>query len=434
MRTTVVAAGAIVVAAVASVPYASGRLVESEIREAIDGYNKRQSFVTASIVSYERQWLRSEFVTRLSARDGPELARATTRLKHAPFNGVHVASGDSDVHFAESYAATEHYYFAGKTPLAISFDVELGGGASGVLRSAPVDRTVIAAPNTRVVAAASSGRFSIAKDKTFRFDWALPTMSYEDPKLSVAFEGLAVSAYGQLGDDDLSERSGFKVSIASYRGAQGERKTSVKGFSVSTQMTPAADTLRFALAVKSGAGEVAIDANPYAWESFELACSLADVQKAPVVKYSSELRNLSADASESQRMLLAMNAVSELVSGLAEGEPVFSVDKLELRTPQGNVAGSLRVSIDKARMAMGASSWTATEGLVMAGHASVSRSLAARLVGVASGGEPAAQALISQLASRGVVREQGDSLEFDVAARDGVYLVNGIRASELARM
>ena len=62
MRTTVVAAGAIVVAAVAAVPYVSGRIVESEIREAIDGYNKRQSFVTASVVNYERQWLRSEFV------------------------------------------------------------------------------------------------------------------------------------------------------------------------------------------------------------------------------------------------------------------------------------------------------------------------------------------------------------------------------------
>ena len=41
MRTTVVAAGAIFVAAVAAVPYVSGRMVEHDIREAVDGYNKR---------------------------------------------------------------------------------------------------------------------------------------------------------------------------------------------------------------------------------------------------------------------------------------------------------------------------------------------------------------------------------------------------------
>jgi hypothetical protein len=52
----------------------------------------------------------------------------------------------------------------------------------------------------------------------------------------------------------------------------------------------------------------------------------------------------------------------------------------------------------------------------------------------ASGGEAPAQGLIAQLATRGVVRENGDSLEFDVAARDGVYTVNGMRATELARM
>jgi hypothetical protein len=435
MRTTVVAAGAIVVAAVAAVPYVSGRIVEGEIREAIDGYNKRQSFVTAAVVSYERHWLRSEFVTKLSVRGGTELARATTRLTHAPLNGVHFASGESQVHLPEAYAATEHYYFGGQAPLSIAFDVELGGGASGVLRSAAVDRTVIAAPSTRVVAGASSGRFNIARDKTFRFDWALPRISYEDPKLSVALEGLAVSAHGQLGDDDMSERSGFKLSVASYRGAQGERRTSVKNLSVATQMTPAADTLRFALAVKTGPGEVALDASPYAWESFELACSLSDVEKAPVIKYSAELRSLSAvEVSESQKVLLAMRAVSELAAGLAEGEPVFSIDKLEMRTSQGNVAGSLRVSVDKARMSAGASSWTAADGFIMSGSASISRSLAVRLAGAASGGEPNGHALVSQLATRGVVREAGDSLEFEIAARDGVYMVNGIRASELSRM
>jgi hypothetical protein len=416
-------------------PYVSGRILEGEVRDAIDGYNKRQSFVTASIVSYERQWLRSEFVTRLAVRDGPEIARASTRIRHAPLTGVSFASGESDVHFAEASAATENYYFAGEVPLVVSFDVPFGGGVNGVLRSAPVDKPVIASKGTRVVAGASSGRFSIAKDETFRFDWALPKLAYEDPKLSVAFEGVAMSAYGQLGDDDFSEASGFKLSVASYRGAQGTRKTSVTGLSVSTEMKPSTETLRFALTVRAGAGEVSLDAPPYAWESFDLACSLSDVQKAPLIKYSAELRKLSdVDVAESQKMMLAMSAIAELAAGLAEGEPVFAVDKLAVRTPQGNADASLRVSIDKARMATGLASWTAAEGFVMSGHASVSRSLAVRLVAAAIGGDAAAQDAIAQLAARGVVREKGDAVEFDIAARDGVYMVNGVRATELARM
>ena len=435
MRTTVVAAGAIIVAAVAAIPYVSGRMVEHDIRDALDGYNKRQSLVTASIVEYQRNWLRSEFVTKLSVRDGGEVARATTRLRHAPFNGLQFASGESEVHLAQAHAATEHYYFAGQAPLALSFDVDFAGGASGDLRSSAVDKPLIATTNTRVVASASSGRFTIARDKTFRFDWTMPKVVREDPKLSVAFEGLAVSAHGQLGDDDLSEPSGFKVAIASYRGEQGARRTAVRDFSISTQMTPGADALRFGLAVRSGGGEVVVDASPLAWESFDFGCTLSDVPKAPVIKYSAELRNLSGvEASDGQKVLLAVRALSDLAAGLAQGEPVFAVDKLEVRTPHGNASASMRVGIDKARMSAGVAAWTAADGFVMSGRASISRSLAVRLVAAASGGEPAAQGAITQLAARGIVRENGDALEFDITARDGIYTINGVRASELAKM
>jgi hypothetical protein len=85
-------------------------------------------------------------------------------------------------------------------------------------------------------------------------------------------------------------------------------------------------------------------------------------------------------------------------------------------------------------MATGLASWTAAEGFVMSGQASVSRSLAVRLVGAVAGGDAAAEGAIAHLAARGVVREKGDALEFDIAARDGVYMVNGVRATELARM
>ena len=71
MRTTAVAAGAIICSAVAAVPFVCGQILEREIREAMDGYKKRQSFVTASVVSYDRHFLRSEFVTRLAVRGGP---------------------------------------------------------------------------------------------------------------------------------------------------------------------------------------------------------------------------------------------------------------------------------------------------------------------------------------------------------------------------
>jgi len=132
--------------------------------------------------------------------------------------------------------------------------------------------------------------------------------------------------------------------------------------------------------------------------------------------------------------VIAIRALSDLAAGLAEGEPVFAVDKLELRTPHGNAAASMRVSIDKARTSAGVAAWTAADGFIMSGRASISRSLAVRLVAAASGGEPVAQNAIAQLTARGVVRENGDALEFDIAARDGIYTVNGVRASELARM
>ena len=142
MRTTVVAAGAIIFAAVAAVPYVSGRIVEREIREAIDGYKKRQSFVTASIVSTsETGCARSS--SRASVRDGAEVARATTRLRHAPFTGLQFASGESEVHFAKRTPRPSTTTSAARRR-SRSSSMSILGGASGILRSAAVDKPVIA--------------------------------------------------------------------------------------------------------------------------------------------------------------------------------------------------------------------------------------------------------------------------------------------------
>ena len=410
-------------------------MVEHDIRDALDGYNKRvvghrlDRRIPAQLAALGVR------DARLLIRDGGEVARPTTRLRHAPFNGVHFASGESEVRLAQAYAATERYYFDGKTPVTITFDVDFAGGTSGALRSSAVDKAVIATTNTPVVASGSSGRFTVARDKTFRFDWTMPKAAFQDLKRSVAVEGFAVSAFGQLGDYDLSEPSGFKVSVASYRGDQDALRTSARNISESTHMTPSADSPRFALAVRLGAGEVVVDASPHAWESFDFACTLSEVRKAPVVTYSAELLKLSeVEASDSQKVLLAMRALSDLAAGLAEGEPVFAIDELKVRTAHGNAAASMRVAIDKARMSAGMAAWTPADGFVMSGRASISRSLAARLVAAASGGEAAARDMIAQLAARGVLRENGSALEFDIAARDGVYMVNGVCASELAKM
>ena len=108
-------------------------------------------------------------------------------------------------------------------------------------------------------------------------------------------------------------------------------------------MKPSAETLLFALAVRSDAGEVALEACQFAWESFDLACSLADVQKAPLIKYKSELRTVSeVDTTDSQKMLLAMRALSDFAAGLAQGEPVFAVDKLDVRNTAELVRYALR--------------------------------------------------------------------------------------------
>jgi hypothetical protein len=435
MRTSVVAAGAIVVAAAAAVPYISCRVLEDELRAAVDGYNKRQTTFAASIASYDRRWLRSEFVARFAVRGGPEVARATTRVRHAPFTGLSFATGESEVHLPDTHAATEQYYFEGQVPVAIAFDVAYGGGASGVLRSAAVDKAVIGSPKARIAVAPSSASFAIGKDGQFRADWTFPRIAVSDGSLRIEAEGLAFKGRGQLGDDDLTKPSGFTVSLASYRATHAAGAATLRDVALSSQLVPTGDTVRIAAALRTGAGEFAAKGRPHAWDSLDFACSLNDLPKAPMIRYSSEVRRIAdGDVPDAQRIGLAMRALSGLTAGLAEGEPVFAIDKLDLRTPHGAFSASLRASVNKARGSIDAASWSLAEGIVVTGRVAASRALAVRTIDTILGAPGMAEDTLRQLVARGVVKESGDMLELDVAGRDGIFMVNGVRASELGRM
>lgn len=445
----------IVVLGAALAPYVVGRYVEHEVGAGIDRYNKGQKVATIVVDSYDRSWLRSDLVARVKLKDEDvDLARVTTRMKHAPYAGLSFVTGESQVHLPEANAATEQYYFGGQAPFTVAFSAAPGGALSGSLQSPAVDKPIVKAPKSRVVLAASSGSFTVNGDGAYRLEWTMPKIEFTGLDAAFAFDGIAVAAFGRLADDDFAAPSGFNASVQSYRARTAGHVSELAKLGITSSLTPGADTIRVAVALTLGPGKVLAAGSTHAWDALEFRCSLADVPKAAAAKFSAEMNSIwDTEASQGERTLLAMNAASEFAAALAEAEPVFAVDKLDLRAPGGSVAATLRLRLDKSRWLSETAAWGVTNAIMLDGKVSVSRALVVDAVGAsmrdqalaalkAEGREVtpenvtamsrrAADAALAQLAALGLVKG-GDTLDFDLVARNGAFTVNGVVANQLA--
>lgn len=450
-----VTAGALLLGVVALVPYIAGRQVEQDVRAGIARYNNGQHLVAVTLERYDRAWLRSEFVAKLTWKDDDaDLARITTSMKHAPLAGLDFVSGEAQVHLPEASAATEQYYFDGQAPITVAFGVARGGAASGAIRSAAVDKAIVKAPKSRVLLAASEGSFSLRSDGTFRLDWRVPRVEVSAPEMAVALEGIAISAFGRLADEDFAAASGLTASVQSYRAKTGTHAVDLARVAFTSSLTPSADSIRIALGLSLGPGTVDGLGQAQRWESFELRSSLSNVPRAALAAYASEMNGyLDAGASRNQRTVRALAAASEFAAALAQAEPLFAIDKLDLRAPGGTFAASLKVRLDKSRWLSETDSWGLVNAISMDGRVSVSRALALDLIGStmrgdtlvalrAEGGEPSAESVkaasnrhaeraFNELVLAGFVKE-GDTIDLDLVARNGALTINGVPASHFA--
>lgn len=447
--------GIAVLGVAALVPYVAGNYVENEVRTGIDRYNRGQKLFTIVVESYDRAWLRSDLVARVALKDDDiDLARVTTRMKHAPLAGLDFVAGESEIHLAEANAATEQYYFGGQAPLTVAFGVSPGGAVVGSLQSPAVDKPIVKAPKSRVVLAASQGSFAMSAEGSYKLEWKMPKVEFAAPDLALAFDAIALSAFGRLGDDDFAAPSGFTASVRSYKAKTAGHASELAQLSLTSSLTPGAETIRIAFGLSLGPGSVTAAGSAQAWDAFEVRCSLSDVPKAAAAKYASGMSSIwDSEASQGQRAELALSAFSEFAAALAQAEPTFAVDKLDLRSPAGTVAGTLRLRLDKSRWLSETDAWGMTNALMIDGKVSMSRALALDLAGAgmrdqalaalrAEGREPsaenvraasrrAAQGSLAQLAALGIVRD-GETLEFELVARNGAFTVNGILANQLA--
>lgn len=450
-----VLAGIVVIGTAAFLPWLAGNYVEREVRAGIDRFNRGQKAVTVVVDSYDRSWLRSELVTRVMLKDDDvDLARVTTRMKHAPYAGLDFVAGESQVHLPEASAATEAYYFGGQAPFTVAFSFSLGGAVHGAIQSPVVDKAIVKAPKSRIVLAASRGSFSIKPDGPYSIEWKMPKIEFTSPEMAVAFDGLALSAFGRLADDDFAAPSGFNASVQAYKARSPDHASELSKVNLSSSLTPKDDKIRIAVGLRVGQGSVAAAGSTHAWDSFEFRCSLSDVPKAAAAKYSADMNSIwDTEATPAQRMLLAMSALSEFTAALAEAEPTFAVDTLDLRAPGGNVVATLRLRLDKSRWLSETAAWGMINALMLDGKISMSRALALDLAGTgmrdqalfalkAEGREPSpenvkaasrrvAESSLTDLAKLGVVKD-GETLDFELIARNGAFTVNGVPANRIA--
>ena len=451
--------GLLLVAAVvvAILPNVAGRMTETRVRELVDAFNRHGSSWKLAIASYDRSWVRSESVLRLSAGEGTDVAELRTTWRHGPLGGLNLASGSTELHFPGTLAESERHYFGGKAPVTASHTVALDQTLRAEFATPPIERPLLDSSATRVSGTGSSGTLTIERSGRYALDHHYPRFAVTSGTETFEIVALRLASSGSVGDAALATPAQFSLSTEAIKFADKARTMAVANMSITAKMIPAAESIDFKLGYVVGPGRVEGLGSTHQWSRIEFQMTLADIARAAIEGFSREMRSVSdLPASDPRRVQRGLAAFGTATEALLKRDPTLSIDPLAFVGPDGTLSITATARIDRALL--GDRGLAAAPGAIaVLARVSISRALAQAWLAAAlkpnavaaltaQGGPAPSPADVDQwsrttaanalgsAAQAGLFREGADPIVLEIVAKEGRVLVNGLSPERLAEL
>ena len=448
-----VAGGAgIVLAAFAAVPWYMGTKTEETFREyAAQPADAVRSPVTVKIVRYDRGWLSSSALTRISLAAEPNFyVDVRHEISQVPHPSGSLVKVHSVPQFSSGVREELTHYFGEQAPFSVDTFVRYNGERLTTVSSPAFEKPMRNLPGTTMHWGGLSGTVAIDAQEQLAAKIRLPGLKVTGQMLSAELGTLTMEANWRVAGAVINWEGDTKVALDrltySGLGSQGSLDQLALNFYQRNQ----GDNVDFGYLLRVGAVQVTHgSAAEQSYSNAVLELEVANVNRKALTQYVDAV----GGGADSRPIKLSPQQTLDLAAELLRSSPTITLKQLAVQTPKGTVSAQATVSFDGKDLQAVQFSPQLIERVRMKASLSISdallRSELQRKMGAqmdigstqpqAGGGEVDPSAIpanpideqIKRLTDAGFLRVQDSQLMIDAELVSGRFMINGQPADQL---
>jgi uncharacterized protein YdgA (DUF945 family) len=410
--------------------------------------------LNVTFMRYDRGWLSSTAVTRLTLKAEPSIyLDLRHEISQLPGPGRGWMRVRSVPQWNGGIKTTLDHYFAGQPALTVESVVGFDGSRRTTFSSPAFSQPVQEAPGAKLTWGGMEGTISIGPGKRMAASAAAPHLTLQAGDTQAGLKSLKFDASWEMHGPAADWEGETRVALGELRFSGPRDQVAMKDLSGAAYQRSKGDSVLLGYALRVGAGSSAKAGEvENSFSNAVLELEFDQINKKALAKYLDDVGAGERLAVVPQSTFVAQTMI-DLAAELLRGSPVIRLKKLGLETPSGAVSAQATVSFDGSNLAEIRFSPELLSRLQAKGNveiaASLLRSQLQRKVrpqvevtlvqqgaqstedNIRAVSEKLTDAQLKSLTDTGILRPNGTNFTVEAEFAGGQVLVNGQPASQL---
>jgi uncharacterized protein YdgA (DUF945 family) len=444
----------ILAAAACALPWYLGMQTEQSMRAEVSRLaSSVQSPLNVTFMRYDRGWLSSTAVSRLTLKAEPSVyLEMRHEISQLPWPGTGWVRVRSVPQWNKDVKAVLDHYFAGRPALTVDTVLDFDGSRKTTFSSPAFNQPLHDAPGTSLSWGGMEGTISVGTDKRLVASATAPHLTLQGGDTQAGLKTLKFDASWEMGGTAADWQGETRIALAELRFSGPRDQVAMKDLSSAAYQRSKGDSILLGYALRVGAGSSAKAGE--AENSFSnavLDLEFDQINKKALAKYLDDAG--AGDRRAAAQSSFAAQTVIDLAAELLRGSPVIRLKKLGVETPSGAVSAQATVSFDGSNLAQIQFSPELLTRLQAKGNVEIAASLLRSQlqrtvrpqveVALAQQGaqsteenikalsEKFTDAQLKSLTDTGILRSNGTNFTVEAEVASGQFLVNGQPANQL---
>lgn len=446
----------IVAGAAAAFPWYLGWRTEQRFIAGLDhSALANNSPLAVSLVRYERGWLHSTAVHRVSLKADPEVHFDVQHaIRHVPDPEKGWIVVHSTPRWPQKVQAAADYYFGSKPAISVHTVVRFDRSTSMTLESPAFSKPMLTEPDVNLNWGGASGEVSLEGPARVALALKLPRVEVDGSGVKAVFAAVEVEGDWNTAGNQAEWSGQTRLGIGELSFASPKGGGSLKGLESTMVQRNQGKTILvgYSLKVREGAATEP-GAHAQGFQDAVLEIELDRLDKKTLAKYFDDVAGAQqAQVSPEAHNRLAAQLALGMMAELLKASPELRVRKLGMQTNNGALAGSAVLSFNGSGLPEGASqaelvsrvkftgsaelsstllqAWVAKQARTQAASALSQQGAAVEEAQVHALTQQLVQQQLAGLEASGLVKVEGDKFVIRAEFVDGRLSINGAPADQ----
>ena len=343
---------AILAAAACALPWYVGMQTEQAMRAEVSKMASSAQFpLNVTFMRYDRGWLSSSAVTRLTLKLEPsfylDVRHEISQLPRPRAGWVHVRSVPQ---WNGEMKNTLDHYFAGQPALTVDSVVGFDGSRKTTFSSPAFSQPLQEAPGAKLTWGGMQGTISVGADQRLVASATAPHLTLQGGDSQAGLKSLKFDASWEMRGAAADWQGETKVALAELRFSGPRDQVAMKDLSGAVYQHSKGDSVLLGYALRVGAGSSAKAGEPEnSFSNAVLDLEFDQINKKALAKYLDDVA-AGEQLAAAPQSAFATQTMMDLAAELLRGSPVIRLKKLGVETPSGAVSAQGTVSFDGSNL------------------------------------------------------------------------------------